>query len=120
MGAIAHTGLRPHALMILNLHGSVLAATLLKVVYGIDVEDENHEIIRMIDVALEGPAQAFVPGKYLVDVFPLLQYVPEWLPGANFQKMFAKWRKANLQMKEILFKTRNTAFVCFTLILDIR
>ncbi|TFK90538.1 O-methylsterigmatocystin oxidoreductase [Polyporus arcularius HHB13444] len=88
----------------------VLAATLLKVVYGIDVEDENHEIVRMIDVALEGPAQAFVPGKFLVDVFPLLQYVPEWLPGANFQKMFAKWRKANLQMKEILFKTRNTAF----------
>ncbi|KAI0715646.1 O-methylsterigmatocystin oxidoreductase [Cerioporus squamosus] len=88
----------------------VLAATLLKVVYGIDVDDENHEIIRMIDVALEGPAQAFVPGKFLVDAFPLLQYVPAWFPGAGFQKTFARWREASSRMKEHLFQIRNTAF----------
>ncbi|RPD62574.1 O-methylsterigmatocystin oxidoreductase [Lentinus tigrinus ALCF2SS1-6] len=96
----------------------VLAATILKIAYGIDVDDENHEVIRMIDAALEAPAQAFVPGKFLVDVFPLLQYVPTWFPGAGFQNVFARWREASLRMKENLFKMRNTAFVCDTTIVD--
>ena len=90
---------------------SVLAATILKIAYGIDIDDENHEIIRMIDAALEGLAQAFVPGAFLVDVLPLLQYVPAWFPGAGFQRTFARWREATVRMKENLFRMRNTAFV---------
>ena len=65
----------------------------------------------MIDAAIEGPAQAFVPGKFLVDVLPQLQHVPAWFPGAGFQRIFAQWREAASRMKESLFKMRNTAFV---------
>jgi hypothetical protein len=25
-------------------------------------------------------------GTYLVDIFPILRYVPSWVPGATFQK----------------------------------
>ena len=30
---------------------------------------------------------AAVPGSYLVDSFPILKYVPEWVPGAQFKSM---------------------------------
>ncbi|KAI0715645.1 O-methylsterigmatocystin oxidoreductase [Cerioporus squamosus] len=88
----------------------VVAATILKITYGIDADDETRDIIQMIDAALEGSAQALIPGKFLVDAFPLLQYMPAWFPGAGFQKTFARWRQETLQMKaQVLSKTRNTA-----------
>ncbi|KAI0770060.1 cytochrome P450 [Fomes fomentarius] len=87
-----------------------LFATMLKIGYGIDVEDEENEIIRVIDDALEGAAQARVPGRFLVDFFPPLQYVPAWVPGAGFQKSFARWRDASARLKNAPFVQRNTAF----------
>ncbi|TFK90539.1 O-methylsterigmatocystin oxidoreductase [Polyporus arcularius HHB13444] len=89
-----------------------IAATILKVTYGIDADDECHEIIQMIDAAIEGSAQALIPGRFLVDAVPLLQYVPAWFPGAGFQKTFARWREKISRMKsEVLLKTRNAASV---------
>ena len=99
--------------MILILFSAV-AATIRKISYGIDIQDVDHDIIRMIEAVLEGSAQALVPGKYLVDTFPLLQYVPSWFPGAGFQRTFATWRWELLRMKDLLFETRNIAYVCFS------
>ncbi|KAF8910615.1 cytochrome P450 [Gymnopilus junonius] len=31
--------------------------------------------------------QAVVPGKYLVDTFPILKHVPDWMPFATFKKV---------------------------------
>ncbi len=91
---------------------SAIAATILKITYGIDADDECHEIIQMIDAAIEGSAQALIPGRFLVDAFPLLQYVPAWFPGAGFQKTFKRWREKTSRMKsEVLLKTRNIASV---------
>lgn len=89
---------------------------MLKIGYGIDVEDEENETIRVIDDALEGAAQAIVPGKFLVDFFPPLQYVPAWVPGAGFQKSFARWRDASARLKNAPFVQRNIAFVSYHLV----
>ena len=32
-------------------------------------------------------AAGAIPGRFLVDVFPWLKYIPEWFPGANFQRI---------------------------------
>ncbi|KAI0754774.1 O-methylsterigmatocystin oxidoreductase [Daedaleopsis nitida] len=86
------------------------SATILKIGYGIDVEDEKNEIFRILNEALDVTSQAFVPGRFLVDMIPILQYVPSWIPGAEFQKLFARWRVANTRIKNLLFECRNTAF----------
>jgi hypothetical protein len=39
-------------------------------------------------------------GRYLVDVFPSLQYLPTWFPGAGFQKEAAGYRKTVERMTE--------------------
>ena len=75
------------------------------------IEDENAEIVRVVDKAIEGPSQTLVPGRFLVDYVPLLRYVPAWVPGAGFQRQFAEWRDASRKLKDYPYEQRNTAFV---------
>ena len=51
-----------------------------------------------------GIAQAGIPGAFLVDLLPILKYVPSWFPGAGFQKKAARWRKAINTMAERPFR----------------
>jgi cytochrome P450 len=60
-----------------------------------DYNLEPHELdplIAMADVAMDQFSQATVPGRWLVDVFPMLAQVPEWFPGASFKKTARLWR----------------------------
>jgi len=42
--------------------------------------------------------QATQPGRFLVDVFPWLRFVPEWFPGAGWKKTAREWRRLSDQM----------------------
>jgi hypothetical protein len=43
---------------------------------------------------MEQFSKAAIPGKWLVDMIPILRYMPEWLPGAGeFQKCARLWKK---------------------------
>ena len=75
------------------------------------MDDEEDEIIKAVDEALEGTAQVFVPGRFLVDLIPALQYVPAWIPGAGFQRTLARWRAASTKILDLPYIKRNTAFV---------
>ena len=90
---------------------STFAAALLKIGYGIDLEDEENDLVRVVDEGLEAAAQAFVPGRFLIDYLPFLEYVPAWLPGAEFKTLFARWWDANDRIRKMPFNHRNTAFV---------
>ncbi|KAI0767392.1 cytochrome P450 [Fomes fomentarius] len=75
------------------------SATLLKILYDIDATDENDEWIKKVEKALEGALESTVPGAFLVEFLPFLQYVPAFVPGAGFQKKFAEWREASDDLK---------------------
>ncbi|KAH9912855.1 O-methylsterigmatocystin oxidoreductase [Epithele typhae] len=75
------------------------AATMLKIIYGIECDDEDNEIMRVVEESLQGTAQLFVPGKYLVDLIPALEYVPSWFPGAG-------WRETSIQSVEMPYAQR--------------
>lgn len=84
---------------------------MLKVVYGIEIDHGDHEIVHDIREAVDSISEAFVPGKFLVDYIPWLEYVPAWFPGAGFQKKFAMWRAKQMVMKNKPFEMRNTSLV---------
>ena len=90
------------------LYTSVFAATMLKIAYGIDISDGDDEVVRIVDEGLEGTAQAFNPGKFFVDHIPWLEHVPAFLPGAGFQRQFAKWRAAQTLVKDVPFMKRRS------------
>ncbi|KAL1659902.1 cytochrome P450 [Schizophyllum commune] len=47
--------------------------------------DDN--FVRIAEEAQLAMVSAARPGAYLVDIFPILKYVPEWFPGAHFKRV---------------------------------
>ncbi|TFK36285.1 cytochrome P450 [Crucibulum laeve] len=80
------------------------AATIMDVAYGIKVQESNDPYISNAEEALHGLAEAGVAGKFLVDLIPVLKYVPSWFPGAGFKRKAARWRKVNGDVAEKPFK----------------
>nr|VWO95057.1 N/A [Ganoderma boninense] len=76
------------------------SAAVVKVVFGLDVVDDGDEIMTIVEDALEWIGETFTPGKYLIDVLPILQHVPTWFPGATVQRLIVKWRSTVVRLKE--------------------
>ena len=72
----------------------------MKIGYGVAVKETNDPYISVAEDVLDGLARAGVPGTFLVDLVPILKYVPSWFPGAGFQKKAAHWREVNHIMAE--------------------
>ena len=47
--------------------------------------------------------KAYTPGKYLVEVFPFLKHVPEWVPGAQWKRDVAAWKVTIADTRNKLF-----------------
>ncbi|KAH9847899.1 cytochrome P450 [Lenzites betulinus] len=77
----------------------VFAATMVKVLYDIDTRDDADELIARMDEAA-GCTSELASGTHPVDIFPFLQHVPSWVPGAGFQHAFAKCRAAVRYIKD--------------------
>ena len=60
--------------------------------YGITTLDSNDPYISIAEEVSGGIAEAGVPGAFLVDLIPILKYVPSWFPGAGFKKKAKRWR----------------------------
>ncbi|KAF5722024.1 oxidoreductase [Fusarium mundagurra] len=75
-------------LTLLREAGSVI----LKIAYGYTAEPFKEDIlIKMAGQAMDDVTAAGVPGAFLVDILPLLRYVPGWVPGTNFKRLAKKW-----------------------------
>ena len=68
-------------------------STVMRVAYGISPKDEHDEALALAYEGTEIFLQAFVPGRFLVESFPVLRFVPTWFPGAGFRKTAAVWRR---------------------------
>ena len=72
----------------------------MKITYGIDVQESDDPYILLTEESLSGLEHAAIPGAFWVDFFPILKYVPSWIPGAGFQKKAAIWREVNASMSQ--------------------
>lgn len=90
----------------------MFAATIMKVVYGITVKDSADPYVSAAEELLEGLTASGVPGAFLVDVLPILKYVPSWVPGAGFQKKATHWKKYIPVVLEKPFKHVENELVC--------
>ncbi|KAI0763626.1 cytochrome P450 [Trametes elegans] len=76
----------------------LFSATMLKVLYDIDVTSEDDHHVQIVDDSLEAAALA-IPGSFAVEAFPFLRHVPAWFPGANSQRLFLRSKQASLYLK---------------------
>ncbi len=67
---------------------------ILAITYGIDVKHDSDSYIRNAETAMQAAAVCMNAGSFLVDVFPILRFIPDWFPGAIFKRKAKEWRKA--------------------------
>ncbi|TFK41794.1 cytochrome P450 [Crucibulum laeve] len=71
--------------------------------YGIKVERYNDRFVKVAEHAVNAITAAGVPGAFLVDIFPILKYVPEFIPGAGFKQKAKEWRQDMLAFRNDSF-----------------
>ena len=72
---------------------SVVGGITISMTYGIQIKESDDPFIAIAEAALKSVSLAMGPGRFLVDLIPILKYVPEWIPGAGFQRQARIWRK---------------------------
>lgn len=65
----------------------VFTRSMMKITYDIDINDPHDPYVHMIYTALAGSVTASQPGTFLVNMLPILQYLPRWFPGTYFHKL---------------------------------
>ena len=84
---------------------------MLRVVYGVDINEDHDKFAVPFNVSAEGIAHALAPGKYIVELLPFLKGVPKWVPGFAWQADFERWRAAVHDVKNIPFAHTKEAMV---------
>ncbi|KAF8507774.1 cytochrome P450 [Gautieria morchelliformis] len=84
-------------------------AITMELVYAINVLDKDDPYIEAAEKAMSHFGAAANPGTFLVDVLPILKYVPEWFPGAGFRKTARLWRQDIIKMNVIPFEATKKA-----------
>ncbi|KAF8516743.1 cytochrome P450 [Hysterangium stoloniferum] len=82
----------------------VTGAMILEITYGIQVRPKRDPYLTLVEEGIAATCEAAAPGAFLVNVLPILKYVPEWVPGAGFQTKARLWRKLMTDMVEVPFK----------------
>ncbi|KAJ7251361.1 cytochrome P450 [Mycena rebaudengoi] len=79
-------------------------ALIMSIAYGIHTLPSNDPYMETAEAAIDAMAQAAVPGRYLVDVIPVLKYVPAWFIGAGFKRQAREWKKLTDKMVQLPFQ----------------
>ncbi|KAK1219826.1 hypothetical protein PQX77_017400 [Marasmius sp. AFHP31] len=73
---------------------------ILKSVYGYTLQTRDDPYLQLVQKSFEGLLPAGIHGSFWVDYFPVLKYLPDWLPGASFKRKAKIWRQYISDMKE--------------------
>ncbi|KAG6843426.1 hypothetical protein H0H87_004685, partial [Tephrocybe sp. NHM501043] len=89
-------------------------ATIMTITYGITVQPKGDPHIARAAQSNRPLFLASIPGTFLVDLFPILKYVPEWMPFAGFKVKARLWRKLALDMINLPYDAgkQNMASIC--------
>ncbi|KAJ7183283.1 cytochrome P450 [Mycena filopes] len=79
------------------------AAIVLEICYGIHVAEDGDEYVALADRALAGISSSGNFGTFWVDYFPMLKYIPAWIPGAKFKRDGLKWRRFSSRLFNYAF-----------------
>ncbi|KAG8948181.1 hypothetical protein FRC04_009980 [Tulasnella sp. 424] len=81
----------------------IVAEAVIKLIYGRLEDKRGRDYIqlnlRVADILFKGMQ------GYVVDLLPALQYLPEWLPGMNFKRDAAKWKREVNDLEYTVFES---------------
>ncbi|KAJ6452419.1 cytochrome P450 [Mycena sanguinolenta] len=68
-------------------------AVIMKVAFGYSLSGDDDPFISIAQQSSRISGWAMAPGRWLVDYFPILRFVPAWFPFAHFKRQGAQWRE---------------------------
>ncbi|KAJ6466267.1 cytochrome P450 [Mycena sanguinolenta] len=80
---------------------TLAAAIVMATLYGYDVQPTNDHFVALSERAVKKLVGSIFPGAVAVDTFPILRYLPSWMPGAGFQQYAAEARQLTTEMQEV-------------------
>ena len=83
----------------------------MRVTYGINIDEDPEDYLTIAEEVMTIFSEAFAPGRYLVETFPILRFVPSWMPGAGFKRSGKVWTKVVEKLVVIPWKTTMKAMV---------
>ncbi|GBE88750.1 Multifunctional cytochrome P450 monooxygenase af510 [Sparassis crispa] len=83
----------------------VIAAIVFQISHGYTVLDMNDPLVQLAEQANHEFALSTIPGAYLVDVLPILRYVPDWLPGVHFKTQANQWRRTTERLRDEAYES---------------
>ncbi|KIY69044.1 cytochrome P450 [Cylindrobasidium torrendii FP15055 ss-10] len=81
------------------------ASLVISIAYGIDIKPVNDPYVKAAEEAAHTISVAGVPGAFLVDTFPWMKHIPEWVPGADFQRKAREWKAIARRMVDLPYAT---------------
>ncbi|KAI0313057.1 cytochrome P450 monooxygenase [Amylostereum chailletii] len=80
------------------------AGVIMNIAYGHTVQSVDELYVRLAEEAGEATVTAGSPGSMLVDFFPILKYMPTWMPGAGFKRTALEARKKVRLMHDVPYE----------------
>ncbi|KAL0576540.1 hypothetical protein V5O48_005432 [Marasmius crinis-equi] len=68
-------------------------AIIMKVAYGYEIASERDHFIDVAEETSKISGWAMAPGRWLVDYYPVLRFLPSWAPFAGFRRQAEKWKR---------------------------
>ncbi|KAF8595033.1 cytochrome P450 [Ceratobasidium sp. AG-I] len=65
----------------------------IRMVYGYKVDSPNDQLIKAAEKVMAAFSDGMAPGRWFVEVFPILRHVPAWFPLAVFKRRILSWQK---------------------------
>ena len=87
----------------------------LSLAYGLQIQHQTEKdpFIQLAETAVKSISAAASFGAFFVDVIPILKHVPEFVPGAGFQKKARVWRKIQEDFRNVPYESSIEAIVRF-------
>ncbi|KDQ54081.1 hypothetical protein JAAARDRAFT_196846 [Jaapia argillacea MUCL 33604] len=73
-------------------------AIILRIAYDYHVKEVNDPFVELVDKAIQEFSIITTPNAYLVNVFPILRYIPSWFPGAGFKRTATAYKQTCTDM----------------------
>ena len=80
--------------------------------YGYDVKSLKDFCVTAADESVTLAAQLFVPGETLINIFPILAYIPAWVPGASSHKVAAEVKRLTDELVRFPIDWAKMRMVC--------
>ncbi|KAF7374567.1 O-methylsterigmatocystin oxidoreductase [Mycena sanguinolenta] len=82
---------------------TLATAIIMATIYGYEVQPTNDHFVSLSEDAVKRISDSVFPGAVAVNAFPILRYLPSWMPGADFQRFAAECRPLIKEMREAPF-----------------